>query len=209
MLGILKGLRITLEHALKPKVTRIYPYVKPKLPERSRGLIQLIREEETGVLKCEACLLCEKVCPPRAITIAYKQRGAFRRRPLFRPRTVSGFYKHRMALAAPYIGRLIPSAIDVPAPTADVEESVIETAIRQAAKQRIPDVQTALEAIQQAFGYIPKAAAERVSGLFGVDMSDLYAVVTSSPTFRIKPPALTKNESATTILQQYRGGDGD
>ena len=73
MRGILEGMRLTFDHMFRPKVTRLYPYEKPKLPPRSRGLIQLIAEEGLGAefnLKCEACLLCEKACPPRAITIA-------------------------------------------------------------------------------------------------------------------------------------------
>ncbi len=72
MRGILQGLGLTLSHVTRPKVTRLYPYEKRKLPPRSRGLIQLIQEEGQDTpfnLKCEACLLCEKACPPRAITI--------------------------------------------------------------------------------------------------------------------------------------------
>ena len=72
MRGIFQGLGLTLSHITRPKVTRLYPYEKRVLPERSRGLIQLIQEDGQDTpfnLKCEACLLCEKVCPPRAITI--------------------------------------------------------------------------------------------------------------------------------------------
>src|SRR5947209_10816124 len=75
MRGILEGLGLTFSHLFRPKVTRLYPYEKPKLPPRSRGLIQLIAEEGLKTeynLKCEACLLCEKACPPRAITIEYE-----------------------------------------------------------------------------------------------------------------------------------------
>src|SRR6266567_2925658 len=63
MRGILEGMGLTFSHLFRPKVTRLYPYEKPKLPARSRGLIQLIAEEGLHTefnLKCEACLLCEK-----------------------------------------------------------------------------------------------------------------------------------------------------
>ena len=66
MRGILQGLGLTLSHVTRPKVTRLYPYEKRKLPPRSRGLIQLIQEDGQATpfnLKCEACLLCEKACP--------------------------------------------------------------------------------------------------------------------------------------------------
>src|SRR6516165_463254 len=80
MRGILEGMGLTFSHLFRSKVTRLYPYEKPKLPPRSRGLIQLISEEGLQTefnLKCEACLLCEKACPPRAITIEYEPMHAW------------------------------------------------------------------------------------------------------------------------------------
>src|SRR6266568_4320086 len=81
MRGILEGMGLTFSHLFRPKVTRLYPYEKPKLPPRSRGLIQLIAEDGLQTeynLKCEACLLCEKACPPRAITIEYEPMNRWR-----------------------------------------------------------------------------------------------------------------------------------
>src|SRR6476659_8231933 len=86
MRGILEGMGLTFSHMFRPKVTRLYPYEKPKLPPRSRGLIQLIAQEGLKTefnLKCEACLLCEKACPPRAITIEYEPMNEWRERPWF------------------------------------------------------------------------------------------------------------------------------
>ena len=45
MRGILEGMGLTFSHLFRPKVTRLYPYEKPKLPPRSRGLIQLMAQE--------------------------------------------------------------------------------------------------------------------------------------------------------------------
>ena len=84
MRGILEGMGLTFSHLFRPKVTRLYPYEKPKLPPRSRGLIQLIAEEGLQTefnLKCESCLLCEKACPPRAITIEYEPLDEWKTRP--------------------------------------------------------------------------------------------------------------------------------
>jgi formate hydrogenlyase subunit 6/NADH:ubiquinone oxidoreductase subunit I len=86
MRGILEGMGLTFSHLFRPKVTRLYPYEKPKLPPRSRGLIQLIAEEGLKTdynLKCESCLLCEKACPPRAITIEFEPMHRFKERPWF------------------------------------------------------------------------------------------------------------------------------
>ena len=100
MRGILQGLGLTLSHLTRPKVTRLYPYEKRVLPERSRGLIQLIQENGQDTpfnLKCEACLLCEKICPPRAITIESRPTLRFRRRPYFSEGAVAGFYTPRIS----------------------------------------------------------------------------------------------------------------
>src|SRR5258708_26992992 len=91
----------TLEHFVRPRpVTRMYPYEKRELPERSRGLIALLLEPETSIFKCESCLMCEKACPPRAISISYTFRNAFRKRPPIPPRAPS--YRIRMVPTAPY-----------------------------------------------------------------------------------------------------------
>src|SRR5947208_17078092 len=101
MFGIIGGLFRTLEHFVRPRpVTRKYPYEKRVLPERSRGLIALLLEPETSIFKCESCLMCEKACPPRAISISYTFRNSFRRRPLLAPR--ANYYRIRMVQTAPY-----------------------------------------------------------------------------------------------------------
>src|SRR5438876_11558459 len=106
----------TLEHFVRPRlVTRDYPYEKRELPERSRGPIALLLEPETSIFKCESCLMCEKACPPRAISISYTFRGGFRKRPLLAPR--ASYYRIRMVQTAPYGDRrpLSPAVLTVPA----------------------------------------------------------------------------------------------
>src|SRR5437773_9778030 len=98
---MITGMLRTLEHFVRPRpVTRKYPYEKRELPERSRGLIALLLEPETNIFKCESCLMCEKACPPRAISISYKFRNGFRKRPPIAPR--ASYYRIRMVQAAPY-----------------------------------------------------------------------------------------------------------
>src|SRR5213083_957952 len=101
MFGIIGGLFRTLEHFVRPRpVTRKYPYEKRVLPERSRGLIALLLEPETSIFKCESCLMCEKACPPRAISISYTFKNGFRKRPPLAPR--ASYYRIRMVQTAPY-----------------------------------------------------------------------------------------------------------
>jgi len=62
------GLRVTLRHFFKKKVTMQYPEEKWVVPEGYRGAPYLVRNPE-GRIKCVACQLCEFVCPPKAIRI--------------------------------------------------------------------------------------------------------------------------------------------
>lgn len=66
--GILAGLRVTLRHFFRPKVTMQYPEEKWVVPEGYRGAPLLVKDQE-GRTKCVSCQLCEFVCPPRAIRI--------------------------------------------------------------------------------------------------------------------------------------------
>ncbi|MBI4319085.1 MAG: hypothetical protein HY675_11400 [Chloroflexi bacterium] len=198
MLGILKGMKVTLEHALKSKVTRKYPYEKRELPERSRGLIQLTTEPETGVLKCEACLLCEKVCPPRAITISYSERNAFRRRPLFRPRTKSAYYGPRMAIPAPYEGRPLSVPMEVPGVEQEflLDMSKVDELL-EASRGQSYDLIDLLNRVQSIYGYVPRAAVLRISQALDKGVSDIYAAATVCPQLRLKPPVAGKTSEAT------------
>ncbi|MFM2177048.1 MAG: hypothetical protein RL015_1146 [Verrucomicrobiota bacterium] len=76
---LVKGLKITLGHALKTfleivgkkeKVTMEYPEQKwdDKLPEYYRGAPALVTDEH-GRERCVSCQLCEFICPPKAIAI--------------------------------------------------------------------------------------------------------------------------------------------
>ncbi len=203
MIGILKGLKVTIEHAFKQKVTRKYPYEKRELPERSRGLIQLITEPETGVLKCEACLLCEKACPPRAIVITYSQRNAFRHRPLFRPRTKSAFYLPRMAVPAPYEGRPGSVTVDVPPveSEAELDLSKVESLL-EASRGEPLDLIVLLTQLQDTYGYLPRLAVERVSQALDIGVSDTYSAATLCPHLRLKPSeGLPERPETTSQLE--------
>src|SRR6266404_1823113 len=120
MFGVITGMLRTLQHFVRQQsVTRDYPYEKRELPERSRGLIALLLEPETNIFKCESCLMCEKACPPRAISISYKFRNGFRKRPPIAPR--ASYYRIRMVAAAPYGDRRPLSTVVTTVP-ADEEE---------------------------------------------------------------------------------------
>jgi NADH-quinone oxidoreductase subunit I len=66
--AILAGLRVTLGHFFRKKVTLQYPEEKWVVPEGYRGAPYLVKDQE-GNTKCVSCQLCEFVCPPKAIKI--------------------------------------------------------------------------------------------------------------------------------------------
>jgi NADH-quinone oxidoreductase subunit I len=66
--GLIKGLGVTLKHALRRSITQQYPEVKPDLPARTRGVIAL---KEAN---CTVCYKCSRECPDWCIYIdAHKE----------------------------------------------------------------------------------------------------------------------------------------
>lgn len=212
MRGILEGMSLTFSHMFRPKLTRLYPYEKPKLPPRSRGLIQLIAEEGLQTeynLKCESCLLCEKACPPRAITIEYEPMDRFKTRPWFQSyirdgaekytthpippasgASKAGFYATRMSeYAVEYHNKPVAPCVAMPVrdylePEIDLSkvDELLETWSDEAGA--MPSL---LDAIMDIYGYLPLPAAKRVVQVRGVDLSDIFGIATMSPKFKPAP----------------------
>lgn len=76
--GLLQGLAVTAKnlvgsfHDPARLVTLEYPEQKSKLPENYRNFPFLVTENATdpmGTLRCVACQICEKECPPQCIYI--------------------------------------------------------------------------------------------------------------------------------------------
>lgn len=195
MRGILQGLGLTLSHLTRPKVTRLYPYETRRLPPRSRGLIQLIQEEGQDTpfnLKCEACLLCEKACPPRAITIEARPTLRFRRRPYFSPTAVAGYYTPRVSeYAVEYPNRPLSPPVRMPVSSeleAPVDLAPADTILDRASLDAW-DLTALLDELMQAYGGMPLQVAWRVVERRGVDLSDIFGIVTASELFRPSRPA--------------------
>jgi len=69
IVNLVKGLGITSKHLGRHAVTIQYPEEKWEMPERSRGVVILLSDKETGELNCTGCLLCMKACPTAAIRV--------------------------------------------------------------------------------------------------------------------------------------------
>jgi ferredoxin len=188
MFGIATGLLRTLQHLLRAQlVTRKYPYEKRELPERSRGLIALLLEPETSIFKCESCLMCEKACPPRAISISYKFKNGFRRRPLLAPR--ASYYRIRMVQTAPYGARrpMSTAVVTVPAEEErDLDLAIVDRVMRAEPEGR-DRLHRVLYRANEAYGYLPWSAAQRIAAEFGKTMTDVYTAASILPNFRGAP----------------------
>ncbi|MEI8011795.1 MAG: NADH-quinone oxidoreductase subunit I [Candidatus Omnitrophota bacterium] len=62
-MSILKGLGVTGKNMFRKAVTIQYPFEKPVMTERFRGLVDLHTD------KCIACSQCVKICPTAALQI--------------------------------------------------------------------------------------------------------------------------------------------
>ncbi len=207
MFGIVSGMIRTLQHFVRPRlVTRDYPYEKRELPERSRGLIALLLEPETSIFKCESCLMCEKACPPRAISISYRFRNGFRRRPMLAPR--ASYYRIRMVQTAPYGDRrpMSHAVVTVPAE----EESALDLAVVERILASEPPGDDRLTRVlyrtNAAYGYLPWSAAERIAAELGKTMTDLYTAASLLANFRGAPTG--KGTAIARGGRRYTGNTG-
>ena len=67
--NLILGMTITGKHLGRHAITIQYPEEKWTMPERSRGIVVLLSDKETGELNCTACMLCMRACPTAAIEI--------------------------------------------------------------------------------------------------------------------------------------------
>lgn len=66
--SLLQGMAITFKEFFKPVVTVPYPYETITMPDRYRGHVELIEDEE-GKPKCIVCMACQRACPSACISL--------------------------------------------------------------------------------------------------------------------------------------------
>ncbi|UCD16342.1 MAG: NADH-quinone oxidoreductase subunit I [Candidatus Zixiibacteriota bacterium] len=71
--NLVVGLFTTGKHLGRHAVTLQYPTQKWEMPERSRGIVVLLSDKESGELNCTVCMLCMRACPTGAITIEFEK----------------------------------------------------------------------------------------------------------------------------------------
>jgi len=78
LIEILKGMALTLRSMFSRAVTRQYPEYKRDPFSGFRGRHAFVRDPETGLEKCVACLKCSVVCPSQCISISYSEHDGLR-----------------------------------------------------------------------------------------------------------------------------------
>jgi NADH-quinone oxidoreductase subunit I len=67
--SLLVGMRVTIQHFLRPPVTSQYPRERLEMTEAYRNVIVLIEKEDIASHDCIACKACERVCPSFCIEL--------------------------------------------------------------------------------------------------------------------------------------------
>jgi NADH-quinone oxidoreductase subunit I len=80
--NLLVGLKTTAKYLPRRAVTLQYPDERWPMPERSRGVVVLLSDPDTGELNCNACLVCMKQCPVSAIDITQGKNEDGKRYPV-------------------------------------------------------------------------------------------------------------------------------
>ena len=93
---IMKGMAITLKHALAGPKGKVYSYPEVEKPRAKvwRGLHVLKRDEE-GRERCTACGLCAVACPAEAITMTAAERTK-EEKDLYREEKYAAVYEINM-----------------------------------------------------------------------------------------------------------------
>ncbi len=69
--GFLKGMAVTLRNAFRGPVTINYPEERMRLPERARGAVAPLFDED-GAPTCTACMICVHECPDGVLQLDFE-----------------------------------------------------------------------------------------------------------------------------------------
>jgi ferredoxin len=182
-LGIAKGMALTLRRFFEPKATIRYPEVPANEATRFRGRLQLLYDEH-GTLKCETCFQCAQACPIECIDMGgtdTKDRYHIHWGP---PET---YGERREESALRRSGRTVPDA------AYEHFEAIDLAAVDAALDEYDHDPRhmlRILEAVQDAYGYLPVAALKRISQDTGAWYAFIYGTASYYGHLRFEPPTV-------------------
>ncbi len=198
-LGMAKGMALTLGRFFKPKATVRYPEVPADVATKFRGRLQLLYDEH-GTLKCETCFQCAQACPIECIDMGgVDTRGRYH----VHWGAAETYGERREESALRRSGRTVPDPgyrpfdpIDPAAIDAILDDHDHDPA-------RMLEI---LEAVQDAYGYLPVAALKRISHATGAWYAMVYGTATYYRQFRFERPDDTAQAAAVAA---HRPGEAD
>jgi ferredoxin len=180
-LGLVKGMALTLRRFFEPKATIRYPEKPADQSPKFRGRLQLLYDEY-GTLKCETCFQCAQACPIECIDMGgIDTKGRFHVH--WGPPETYGERRDESALRRS--GRTVPDrayehfeGIDLAA----VDEILDDHDYDPKHMLQI------LEAVQQAYGYLPIAAIKHISFRTGAWYAYIYGTASYYDHLRFERP---------------------
>ena len=187
--GIAKGMALTLRRFFEPKVTIKYPEVRPDVAPKFRGRLQLLYDE-WGTLKCETCFQCAQACPIECIDMGgMDTRGRYHVH--WGPPEQYGERREESALRRS--GRPVPDPAFTAFEPIDLAEVDAILAAHDFDPKRLLGI---LEAVQEAYGYLPVAAIKRISHETGAWYATIYGAASFYRHLRFEPAAATEQAAA-------------
>jgi NADH:ubiquinone oxidoreductase subunit E len=198
--GILKGFGTTFRNLFAAKVTRQYPEVRPVIPDRWRGRLDLIYDP-FGEHKCEVCFQCAQVCPVEAIDMSGFDSQGNRIRygmpEIYDERVDPNAYRRAGLAARPMRN---PARWDDEVDSTFVRELV-------AAYQARPEALVAIfGAVQARYGYLPERALRLVSDLMTIHWAQVFGAAGLGG-FRLLPSEGHVITVCSCAACRFSGGD--
>ncbi len=181
-IGMVRGMALTLRRFFEPKVTVRYPEVKPDIPHKFRGRLQLLYDEY-GTLKCETCFQCAQACPIECIDMGgIDTKGRYH----VHWGAAETYGERRDESALRRSGRPVPDAAYAHFEAADL--GALEAILEEHDHDPAHMLQI-LEATQAAYGYLPVAALKRISQTTGAWYAMIYGTASYYRHLRFEPAA--------------------
>jgi NADH-quinone oxidoreductase subunit E len=198
--GILNGFATTFRNLFAPKVTRQYPEVRPPIPDRWRGRLDLIYDP-FGEHKCEVCFQCAQVCPVEAIDMSGFDSQGNRIRygmpEIYDERADPNAYRRAGLAARPMRN---PARWDDEVDSAFVRELV-------GAYDARPEALVAIfGAVQARYGYLPERALRLISDLMTIHWAQVFGAAGLGG-FRLLPSEGHLITVCSCAARRFSGGD--
>jgi NADH:ubiquinone oxidoreductase subunit E len=199
-IGIAKGLATTMRNFFSAKVTRQYPEVRPEIPDRWRGRLDLIYDP-FGEHKCEVCFQCAQVCPVEAIDMSGFDSEGNRIRygmpEIYDERRDANAYRRAGLPARPMRN---PARWDEAIDTPFVDEVIDGYGGRPEALVAI------FSAVAARYGYLPERALRRISDRMSIHWAQVFGAAGLGG-FRLLPAEGHLVTVCTCAACRFAGGD--